>query len=212
MSTLLTKNVKSCKIQHRIMSEIPSNPEAFDPREQLALLDLIEALQEKVEHALSYEEKLRQLSVQEGQAGARTTNIASHDTEGNEYVVGPHHLIVWIPEHGDDPLFGITRLEVRMPDDSTSDLFLRLFNTEGDEQNFLLNSKGLKPFNLASTDVIPVDPSDFGLANFVVKDETICVPAIGTDVFTLDAVINSSYKYFEQPRNPQKDQPGGQVY
>jgi hypothetical protein len=193
------------------MSEFSSNPEEFDTGEQLALLDLIEAFQEKVAHALGYEERLRQLSVEEGQAGARTTNVVSHDTEGNENVLGPHHLVIWVPEHGEHPLFGILRLEVRVPDDSSSDFFLRLTDTYENQQNFLLNSKGLSPFYFADTDVEPTHDLDLSTASYVVKDPTMCEPAIEIDVLTLDAIINDSYKYYEQPRNPKEERPWGQV-
>lgn len=194
------------------MSEFPTNPEAFDPREQLALLDLIEAVREKFTHALAYEENLRQLSVQAGQAGARTTNIASHEVEGNERVVGPHHLVIWVPEYGEAPYFGISRLEVRTPDDTDSDFFIRIYDLAENEQNYLLNSKGLKPFNLATTDIEPVSDLEYGTANYVVREGTIYVPAVDIDVTTLDAIFNTdTYKYFEQPRNTDEHPPWGRA-
>lgn len=193
------------------MSEFSSNPEAFDPSEQLALLDLIEVVQEKVKHALEYEEKLRQLSVTEGQAGGRSTNIARHDIYGNEHVVGGHTMVVWVPEHGEEPLFGIRRMEVRTPDISEHDFFLRLYDTQDNEQNFLLNNKGIKPFNFASTDIDETFLIELGDTHYRVKEEVTCEPAVMIDVMSLDAIFNDSYKYWEQPRQDPNQPPFGQA-
>lgn len=194
------------------MSEFSFNPEAVDPKEQFALLDLIEAVQGKVMHALAYEERLQHLSVEEGQAGGRTTNIARHDEAGNDKAYGPHHIIVWTPEHGEDVQFGIARLEVRMSDQSQADFFLRAFDVYENEQNFLLNSKGLVPFNTAGTDIEPAELLDTSTAHFTVREGIVCVPAVNVDVFALDAIFNlETYKLFEQPRKLDKGPHWGQA-
>jgi hypothetical protein len=185
------------------MSEFSSNPEAFDSREHGPLPDLIKAVQGKVMGAVAYEEKLQHLSVEEGHAGGRTTNIAIHEVSGNENVRGSHHVVVWAPEHGEEPQLGVARLEMRMSDESHTDFFLRVYDVSESHQNFLLNSKGLVPFNSANTDIEPIellDPSA-DKANFTVKEDIECVPTVDVDVFTLDAIIHMpTYQIFELPR------------
>lgn len=164
-SILLTKKGKNCRI-YQLMSEIAHgwSPEDFN---RPSPLGVVFELHNKIRTAIAYQEDLLDAANRHGEP-IDATNVAIYSSYEVPEIPARHYRVILGPRYRDrhDLQHGIAAMVVRIPvntesfvaeevvnNNSWNDVFLQVWKKDGEPQNFLLNSKGLVPFENALEDV-----------------------------------------------------------
>lgn len=108
--------------------------------------------------------------------------LIHHPFDNSPHIPAPHNRIILGPHKDGETEHGIARINVRLPanlsdvfpqrpeEQPWNDVFLEIYDEEGRSQDYLLNSKGIFPFNDVNTEV--ADAEDYAVSGnlFMVVD------------------------------------------
>lgn len=181
----------------------------FNPELQ-ASADLLRRM-----HAHKYDALQLQNDLEDVHARAlqpmRIVNYMTYFHKELPQIPAKHHRLIFGPQHGMEPYPGVARIVVRYPDTNDDfyptktegrewgDVFIEVVDEHDTSQNYLLNNKGLVPFDSADEDV--VEDMDFDITGdlFAVynasKYNYVPIDAFTLNYLTGDLNRSDSYVY-----------------
>jgi hypothetical protein len=134
--------------------------------ESLGPIDIIATLRQHEQVASVLQARI-QAAHRESHQPLRSGNyMIRSDIETGPHIPAQHNRVVFVPQDYHEPVDGIAQLNVRYPittedyypvappDSFWNDIFLEVWNEQGESQDYLLNSEGLHAFNNID-DVVP---------------------------------------------------------
>jgi hypothetical protein len=141
------------------------NPMSFEEQARFTAMGVVIDAQNKVRRALTYQNDLRE-AADRAEQPIDATNVAIYSAYETPQIPARHYRVIFGPKYREQPLYGVTAVAIRVPvrtesfipeeaihDNSWNDIFIQAWNEQGDSQNYLLNAKGLVPFENAQEDV-----------------------------------------------------------